>query len=421
MTSAPHPSVPRTPTTLAAALYLALFPLGHLPVVPVAGAMATAADGALVLFLAVWGAGLFADRGAARGLARVVGGEAVRGLPSRRVLVGLLLLMAFGAWVAASGAWGFHPRYAAVKGAGLAALALGAAALATSGLTWRRAVQAWLAGTAAALAATAVLVALGSAALRERVLYEGGGVAGLPFPRLAGPFLHPNMLGDYLVVSALLLWGLWPEVAGRRARGALAVLGAALAAALVLTASTAWVGAGVAAVGVGWLLAREGRKGVGATLGLAGVGVAGVTAVLLVVPLSVRVLGLDLATGAIRPAIWGSALRPFLERPLWGVGASPYVAEALDPLWGYVGLWDAHNAYLSVLGQFGLVGFALAAVGVWLVVDGALRARVPGRPRAALALALTAVAVNAVFLASEDLRHAWLLLGVAAMAGSEER
>jgi len=180
--------------------------------------------------------------------------------------------VALGVWLAASGLLGFHGAYAAAKGMGL---------------------------------------------------------LGLPFPRISGPFLHPNMMGDYLIVSGLLL-----------------------------AASAAWVGAGVATA-------------------------------LLIHPLDLHVLGLELTTGAIRPSIGRSSLAPFLSSPLGGVGAAPFLGEAADRLQGgAVGLWDAHDAYRSILSRFGLVGGGV-------------------------------LAVDALLLAGEDLRRVWGLAGVVGVLGGE--
>ena len=254
----------------------------------------------------------------------------------------------------------------------------------------------------------------------------GTGITGLPFPRVSGPFLHPNMFGDYLVVSAALLWGRWAELGGREGgegrkaapwlAGSLAV---ALACALVLTASTAWVGAGVAVAWLAWLVARGRVPGVAWepavcwTFALAGTAVAAGVTFLLVVPMEISGFGRVLATGAMRPGIWGESAQAFASSPLAGVGAAPWLASVADPLaGGAVGSYDAHNALVSVLAQFGIMGAALAGVGVWGVLSAGWGVGRGRHGKEALRLALVAVAVNALFLASEDLRHVWALVGL---------
>jgi O-antigen ligase len=251
-------------------------------------------------------------------------------------------------------------------------------------------------------------------------VFSGGtGILGLPFARLSGPLVHPNMFGDYLVVSGLVLWSRWPELRGR-VRAAGAALGAALVVALVLTASTAWIGAGVVMAMMGREAGASGRSGAGLLLRAGGVVVAAGVFLALVVPLDFHVGWVHVVTNAIRPEIWRSSLRAVAVSPLIGVGAAPYLAQAADPLrGGAVGLWDAHDAYLSVLGQFGVVGLALLVGGAWMIVAPVWRAR-PSRARSAVLFMTVAVGVHALFLASEDLRHAWMVLGMCGVVAREE-
>jgi hypothetical protein len=382
------------------------------------GAWATAADLMLLPLLVVTLLEFLASPERGEALAAAFRHEEV-GLPRRGYMVGLLLLVVFAAWVGLSGAWGFHPRYAVLKGIGLGTLALGAAAIAVSGISWKRAADAWLGGAAIALMLTGLFGAFGPGLLQDRVVYDGGGVLGLPFPRISGTLVHPNMMGDYLVVTGVLLWGRWPDLegVGRRAGGVLAV---ALAISLFLTASTAWIAAGVAMIMIG----RGSQSGSGASwwsrsLRIAGTAVAGLTLVAVLIPLDFGFAGLEVTTNAIRPRIWQGAIFAIMDSPLFGVGAAPYLAEAVDPLDPAlgIGLWDAHNAYLSLLAQFGIVGSFIAGFGVWKIAGEALGA---GSDRAAVAvrLALAAVAVHAIFVASEDLRHIWVLFGLVGVVGA---
>ncbi len=181
------------------------------------------------------------------------------------------------------------------------------------------------------------------------------------------------------------------------------------------------MGAGVVAVLVGVHMVRDRHRGVGMLVAGLGMVVAVATFVALVVPLDVEVGPLHVVTTALRPAIWKSSLAAIALAPVRGVGAAPFLASAPDPAAGFTpALWDAHDAYLSVLGQFGVVGLLLLGVGLWLVISGVRRGTAPSRPRTAVLLALLAVAVHALFLASEDLRHVWIvigLLGVVAVGG----
>lgn len=454
----------------AALAYLILLPLGSLVVVPVGGAAATLADGFLGGLLAVGAvAGLHAllarrreggDAELPTGRARWPGGPAA---------LALLLLLGFGAWVAAGALWSPRPAYALAKGAGYTALALGAACVAWSGLRWGAALDGWLAGTALALAVTVTLVTLAPESWAQRVVERGGPVEGLPFGRLSGPFGDPARFGDYLVVSGAALWARWPALTLRSAgtaagpakgpgpawRRGLAVVGAvALALALALTVSTAWLAAGVLLVLWGRRLASLRARGatrvrtVVSSVLLRGAGAAAAAAAMagLMFSLRIEVAGLRVVTSGLRSEIWSRALRPFLEFPLRGVGALPHLARTTDPLEPSAAgrLWDAGNVYISVLGQFGAVGFVLLAGALWLLVRAVRRPRRPdGEPdltvvrgggdevlpgpvmrdrvRTGVLAALLAIGIHGVAVAGEDFRHWWALLGLAALGAVADR
>jgi hypothetical protein len=399
------------PLAAAALIYLMLLPVGHLILVPVGGPMATGADLALGGLLA---AGVVAEGGARLGGAPRPAGVA-RPLPGFGRAAALLA--AFGVWAGLSGAWGYHPRYAAFKGLGYVCLAAGAWLIARSGAGWRRLAAAWLIGSASALAVL-LIGALGPEALSGRVLYGAGAVRGLPVPRASGPFLHPSMLGCHLAVSGALLWGLWPELGARARR--VARVGAAVGLfTLALTVSTGWVAAGVAAILIGRDDAFAARPRLGVAVRIGGALLASVALVGVLVPVRLDVADWAVRTGAIRPALWTSALAAVVTAPLMGVGAAPFLATAPDPMGGpelYV--WDAHQAYLSVLGQFGVVGGALLGAGVLLIVRALLAAR-PSRARIATLAALAGVAAHGFLVANEDFRHVWALLGLAGAIGAE--
>ncbi|RMH16002.1 MAG: O-antigen ligase domain-containing protein [Gemmatimonadetes bacterium] len=126
--------------------------------------------------------------------------------------------------------------------------------------------------------------------------------------------------------------------------------------------------------------------------------------------------GEGVATNGIRPDIWRSAFEAVREAPVAGVGAAPFLARAADPVaGGDPVLWDAHNVYLSVWGQFGLVGVVLLFGGALLIVRELFR-QGASQSHIALAAALIAVALHGLAIASEDFRHVWALLALAALA-----
>ena len=402
--------------------YLVVLPVGHLVAIPVNGTMAAGSDVFLALVLL---AGIIE-------LARVSGTYVTRKVERVPLLSGhgafhmsTFFMMAFAVWVALSASWSPNPTYAVTKGLAFAALSMGALAIVWCGANWGRAADAWLLGTTICLVVTWLGVLLGPEALQTRMVYGGGSIRGLPILRVSGPFPHPNMFGDYLVVSSAILWVRWRALRDVWGWGAVAVAWL-LAGTLLMTVSSAWLGAGALLTAIGLLTMRQRGRRLSFRKNRPGPFLLVVTGVILftmtlwglVLPMGVDVAGLSVTASGIRPAIWSSALEAFKEAPIGGVGADPFLAVAADPLDGTsaTALWDAHNIYLSILGQFGLVGAALlggaVAVIAWrLVRTGATR------KHAVLLVALLAAGVHGVAVASEEFRHLWALLGLIGLAG----
>ena len=94
------------------------------------------------------------------------------------------------------------------------------------------------------------------------------------------------------------------------------------------------------------------------------------------------------------------------------------MAVAADPLdvTSAAGSWDAHNVYLSIVGQFGLVGAALLGGAVAVLTWTLVRAGAT-RKQAVLLVALLAAGIHGVAAANEEFRHLWALLGLIGLAG----
>ncbi len=94
------------------------------------------------------------------------------------------------------------------------------------------------------------------------------------------------------------------------------------------------------------------------------------------------------------------------------------MGAAVDPMAVAAGIafWDAHNLYLSVLGQFGIAGLALLLAALALLIREVLRQGAT-RARIALLTALFAAGVHGIAISSEDFRHLWALLGLVGLAG----
>ena len=406
---------------LAVLTYLVVLPVGHFFAIPVNGTTARGSDVFLALILL---AGII-DLGRMSG-PYLIGGKRFPVLPGRSAFhMATIFIMAFSAWVALGSLWGLHPNYAVAKGLAFAALGMGALAILWCGAGWGRAADAWLLGTLICLVVTWIGVLLGPEVLQTRVLYYGGSIRGLPVPRVSGPFPHPNMFGDFLVVSGAILWARWDAVREGWGRGAVAAAWL-LAGTLLTTVSSAWLGAGVLLTAMGLLTMRQrdGRltvqmqRPVPLIFVVTGVILFTMTLAGLLLPMGFDVAGLSIAGSGIRPTIWVSALESFKEAPIGGVGASPFLAVAADPFSSAsaAALWDAHNVYLSILGQFGLVGAALFA-GALAVLTRTLVQEGTTRRHAVLVVALLAVGAHGIAIANEEFRHLWALLGLVGLAG----
>lgn len=114
-----------------------------------------------------------------------------------------------------------------------------------------------------------------------------------------------------------------------------------------------------------------------------------------------------------RTQIWKAGLRVFRAHRLAGTGAGTYPA-AVRPLIGVPAReghqYVAHNAYLSVLVESGMVGFGLFAL--WLAALAAYVWWLAGRERALWAVVLVGWAVGITTLTWEFRKPGWLFAGL---------
>jgi O-antigen ligase len=109
---------------------------------------------------------------------------------------------------------------------------------------------------------------------------------------------------------------------------------------------------------------------------------------------------------------WEQGLRAFMDRPVLGVGTNMYRSvNTLDKV--------AHNSYLSVLVELGLVGFTLFATILWLVVQATRR--LPRWDRRFWTTVLLVWAIGASTLTWEHRNTTWLFLTFACAAAAAVR
>jgi hypothetical protein len=229
--------------------------------------------------------------------------------------------------------------------------------------------------------------------------------------RAYGPFFHPNILGGYLAVEALLLLGLivaaWPRLRDHRARALVGLpVGLSLLCLLLAASRSAWLGllAGLVTTAVGWRRGAEPAAFLLDRRGLTGF------AALIVLPL---VIGFGLLRppllerfnpGSNRLEAQSVQERLFFDRlgldllathPLLGVGAGNVNQAELIYSRGTLTPTPVHDVPLLLAVELGPAG-ALA----WLLAATCILGqtwRSPGRWTVAFAAALIAAGTAGLF------------------------
>jgi O-antigen ligase len=100
----------------------------------------------------------------------------------------------------------------------------------------------------------------------------------------------------------------------------------------------------------------------------------------------------------------------FLEHPFVGVGAGAFPASISREV---VTAWVAHNTFLSILVELGVIGFAIFMILIGMMVWATLR--LPLMERSLWLVALLTWALGASGMTWENTKPTWLLFGLVAV------
>ena len=269
--------------------------------------------------------------------------------------------------------------------------------------------------------------------LREP-LHHFGTLPPGPYPRIELTFEFPAMLANYLGVSLMMLM-----LARSRGwiGGRFAIAGAAALLISAFFALTPGFG-GIVAMLALWLWhAERGRRPLLASIALA----AAVATIVLEVavsaiapvigptaPFLIHVPGIATPLApAVRLLAWIAAARNFVASPLFGHGIGVDAVSVLfqtpeDTAPAYI--TDAHNAFLSIAAQCGLLGLAALVAIIAFAVRKARAAAAAG-PSNPLVFGLwlawlSGFAIEGLVGSFEDARHLWILFGLILSASRVE-
>jgi O-antigen ligase len=247
--------------------------------------------------------------------------------------------------------------------------------------------------------------------------------------RLEGAFGDPNDLAAALIPGVLLAFALIGTVRSRWLQLLFVGCGLVGVYATLLTASRGGLIGLAVALAVLWLLVPGWRTAL--SVGAGSMAVGGGLFYLLAAPAELAERISQPGDGSGRLDIWLLGWRVFADRPFLGAGLGNFTSAT--PLYlvepGLVARADriltmpkiAHNMYLSMLTELGLVGFALfvGIVGISLVAmfranQIFTRIALPGMSllSAAFSAGLTGLLTADFFLSGQHEKHLWLLLGL---------
>ena len=296
----------------------------------------------------------------------------------------------------------------------LVLLAVVTSSLVTTYERLRIASLAWLFGALVPVAAALIGIALfyinPGSGIVEFLTYHAGAVPVSGFPRVNSTFASPSMFCNYLTVMMALVF-----ISARQdwiGRNLAILLSATIAIAALFTMSIA-MGGFFLVTGICLFVATP--KSFWSRGGLM-VGIAVALAFLAISPFA---LSFDHPGPSSRALVWHEALNTFLSAPVTGKGlGTPAAGVTFQNYDGSTSLLtDAHNVYLNVSAQAGILGLA----GIVAVLVMTLKNALGGAQRATASRQIQVCLGAAFFVAFvydgltgsfEDARHLWVLMGL---------
>lgn len=343
-----------------------------------------------------------------------------------------IYLSVFGLAMALSALFSTDPRTSVIKMAGIAYL-VGLVVLTvnvvTSTESIKRVILVWLAASTLVSLIGVITVLLfyidRSSPWHDLFLHHYGSLPPGNYPRIQSTFIFPSMLCNYLTVGALIALGAWKTDWISKTAASVVILLHAVAVAFTVTPG---LGGFIFAVFVwaGWLLIEQGSGRLG-RLAIA-TGIAAVLGFTFISAISLRPIETSPFTFEFfgtridptqRMLTWQGAMDTFLAHPIFGKGIGQHVARVIfkAPSGHMQILTDAHNTWLSVAAQAGIIGLT-SIVGLCLLVirrGWALVAQSPGSVwifRSLLIGFISCFLLQGLVGSFEDARHLWVLMGL---------
>jgi len=349
-------------------------------------------------------------------------------------------LAAFLLAMAVSAAFSIVPRTSVLKFAGIGYL-IGLAVLTINVVRNERllksAILVWIAASTAVSLIGAITVVLfyvdRTSPWHSMFLHHYGSLPVGNYPRIQSTFLYPAMLCNYLTAGIFLILTSFKLGWIKNKPTAFCLILHGIAAIFTLTPGLGGLVFAIA-LWVGFLFIERERPLYGRIAFTAGSLVFIVSmavSAFSIWPISTSPFTLDLFGLRIDPTqrllAWRDALGTFLQHPLFGKGVGLGVANVRfqAPSGQMQILTDAHNTFLSIAGQAGILGLATFLALMIATLRRGMIFRIGEVTKKPISLAMTIAFVSGIAFQGlvgsfEDARHLWVLLGLIVAASRIE-